>query len=53
MSERAAEPEGIAGFIRCEKPVSGTNMAQRRREKSSESRDFGAFSPELQAETGL
>src|SRR5712692_1609092 len=40
IAEREEGPEGIAGVIRCEKPLSGTNMAQRPREKRSESPDF-------------
>jgi hypothetical protein len=32
IAEREGEPEGIDD-VRCEEPISGTNMAQRRREK--------------------
>src|SRR5216683_3552538 len=34
IAEREEEPEGIDDVIRCEEPISGTNMAQRCREKS-------------------
>src|SRR5476649_2886423 len=34
IAEREEGPAGIADVIRCWKPISGTNMAQRAREKS-------------------
>jgi len=48
---REAGLDGIADVIRCEEPVSGINMAQQGREKTSD-RDSGGEA-ELQAETGL
>jgi hypothetical protein len=36
IAERGAGLDGIADVIRCEEPVSGTNMAQPSREKRSD-----------------
>src|SRR5258708_36070197 len=41
IAERDGEPEGIDDVIRCEEPISGTNMAQRRREKRPVAKRLG------------
>src|SRR5216683_1387997 len=52
IAEREEEPEGIDDVIRCEEPISGTNMAQRCREKRPVEERLGR-KRELRGETGL
>jgi hypothetical protein len=52
IAEREEGPEGITDVIRCEEPISGTNMAQRARERPVAG-PFGAGKGNLAVKPGL
>jgi hypothetical protein len=53
IAEREEEPEGIDDVIRCEEPISGTNMAQRCREKRPVAKRLGREKGNFGVKPGL